>query len=76
MSDDLGGNGCLTSRESEIIDLVGRGFTQKEVAGHLGISAGTVKIHLQNVFVKLRARSSAHAVFLRVSETQNSKPKT
>ena len=50
----------LTSREQEVCELVRRGFTNREVAADLGISPGTVKIHLQHIFAKagVRARSS------------------
>lgn len=40
-------------RESEIVQLVGRGLRNKEVAQQLSISEGTVKTHLRSIFRKL-----------------------
>ncbi|HWR49515.1 MAG TPA: response regulator transcription factor [Bryobacteraceae bacterium] len=43
---------ALTGREREIMDLVGRGMKNREVAGELGIQPGTVKVHLKHIFEK------------------------
>jgi DNA-binding NarL/FixJ family response regulator len=45
--------GVLTSREMEIVRLVASGLHNKEIAGKLLISEGTVKIHLHHVYEKL-----------------------
>jgi two-component system nitrate/nitrite response regulator NarL len=45
---------ALTSREREITSLVSVGLSNKEIAQHLNRSEGTVKIHLHNIFRKLR----------------------
>jgi len=45
---------ALTRRETEIVELVCRGFSNKMIALELGSSAGTVKIHLQNIYQKLQ----------------------
>jgi DNA-binding NarL/FixJ family response regulator len=47
----------LTPREREVTLLVARGLKNKEVALELGLSNGTVKIHLHNIFQKLGATS-------------------
>lgn len=44
----------LTVREREIVDLVCRGMSNRAIAGHLGTAEGTVKIHLHNIFRKLK----------------------
>lgn len=44
----------LTDRELQIALLVSRGFSNKMVARQLGLSEGTVKIHVHNIFRKLR----------------------
>ncbi|WP_340267118.1 response regulator [Sphingobium mellinum] len=44
----------LTRREMEIARLVCRGFSNKMIARELESSAGTVKIHLQNIYQKLQ----------------------
>ena len=43
----------LTSREAEIAQLVSEGFPNRAVADQFGLSVGTVKIHLHNIFRKL-----------------------
>jgi DNA-binding NarL/FixJ family response regulator len=44
----------LTGREAEVAALVAHGLSNKTVAHHLGIVEGTVKIHLHNIYRKLR----------------------
>jgi DNA-binding NarL/FixJ family response regulator len=43
----------LTGRESEIVELLSHGLTNKEIARTLEVSTETVKKHLQNIFIKL-----------------------
>lgn len=52
----------LTPREVEILALVGQGLSNKAIARRLGISAHTVKYHLELVFAKLAVNSRAEAV--------------
>jgi len=40
----------LTGREREVLDLVGQGMANKQIARRLGIAERTVKAHLTNVF--------------------------
>ena len=49
--------GMLTERESEVASLVAKGLRNKAIAHYLGIGEGTVKIHLHNVYRKLRIKS-------------------
>lgn len=51
--EEVASSAALTEREREIIDGVGRGLTNKEIARQLGISDMTVKSHLQNIYAKL-----------------------
>lgn len=46
----------LTSRELQVLELVERGLTNREIALQLGIRAGTVKIHLKHIFEKTGVR--------------------
>ena len=48
------GDQGLTKREAEIAGLVSQGLANKAVAGLLGVREGTVKIHLHNIYRKLR----------------------
>jgi DNA-binding NarL/FixJ family response regulator len=43
----------LTPREREVLRLVTEGQTNREIAGQLGISAGTVKNHVEHIIAKL-----------------------
>ena len=52
----------LTARETEILNLLTRGFRSKEVAEQLRISFQTVNTHVRNIYEKLQVRSRAHAI--------------
>ena len=43
----------LSPREVEILHLLARGLSNKEIAAQLGVVEGTVKIHITNIFNKL-----------------------
>jgi DNA-binding NarL/FixJ family response regulator len=53
---------ALTSRELEVLALIGKGQTNGEIAAELFVSEGTVKTHINHVFTKLRLRDRAAAV--------------
>jgi two-component system nitrate/nitrite response regulator NarL len=59
---DEPGATLLTPREVEILAMVGDGASNKAVARRLGISAHTVKFHLEAVFRKLGVTTRAEAV--------------
>jgi two-component system nitrate/nitrite response regulator NarL len=42
----------LTPREYEIVALICRGMKNKQIAGELSITIGTVKVHLMHIFEK------------------------
>lgn len=52
----------LTDRESEILACLVNGLSNKETADQLGISDKTVKIHVSNIFKKLKVKSRSQAV--------------
>lgn len=43
----------LTTREREVLDLIGRGYSNKRIALELGIAEKTVKTHVTHVLAKL-----------------------
>jgi DNA-binding NarL/FixJ family response regulator len=43
----------LSPREREVALLVARGLANKEIARELGLSNGTVKLHVHKIFLKL-----------------------
>lgn len=49
----LSEGGPLTPRESEVLHWLGEGKSNREIAGILGISAGTAKQHVQSILAKL-----------------------
>ncbi|RDI62748.1 response regulator [Nocardia pseudobrasiliensis] len=52
----------LTTREAEVIGLIGRGLSNPEIAAALFISETTVKTHINNAFAKIGARNRTDAV--------------
>ena len=55
---------ALTPRERDVLILVARGFTNREIAEQLCTSTSAVKIFLHQACVKLEARNRAQAVIL------------
>jgi len=43
----------LTAREIDLIQMIAKGLRNKEIAGRLFISEGTVKVHLHHIYEKL-----------------------
>lgn len=56
--------GVLTGREREVLVLVGQGLGNAEIAGHLRVSSGTVKIHVSHVLAKLGCANRVQAAIL------------
>jgi LuxR family maltose regulon positive regulatory protein len=52
----------LTPKEREILELLGRNLSNKEIALAMSVGSETVKWHLKNLFGKLDASSRKHAV--------------
>ncbi|MFN0167787.1 MAG: response regulator [Bryobacteraceae bacterium] len=51
----------LSLRETEILRLVAEGKSNKEIAGQIGLSDGTVRIHLSHIFEKLGVHDRTQA---------------
>jgi len=52
----------LSKREMEILNLLGQGHSNQEIAAKLFVSLSTVKTHLQNLFEKLDVKRRMQAV--------------
>lgn len=60
----------LTGREREVLDLVCEGFSSKDIAGALDISARTIDAHRANIAEKLKTSSVAEFVRLTVAASR------
>jgi DNA-binding NarL/FixJ family response regulator len=56
------GHEALSAREREVLELVSKGTSNREIAAELFISEATVKTHLTHIFAKLGAKDRAAAV--------------
>jgi DNA-binding NarL/FixJ family response regulator len=53
----------LSRREIEVLGLVGKGLTNREISGLLSLSRLTVECHIKNIYKKLAVNSRTQAVF-------------
>jgi two-component system, NarL family, nitrate/nitrite response regulator NarL len=60
----------LSSRQDEILLLVGQGLSNKEIGAKLHLSDRTIKHHMTNVFQKLGVRNRLEAALLVRQKTQ------
>ncbi|MFG1607652.1 response regulator [Actinoplanes sp. NPDC049265] len=52
----------ITDRERQVLELIGRGLSNTEIARHLTLSLATVKTHIGRLLTKLQARDRAQLV--------------
>ncbi|MGC4074892.1 MAG: response regulator transcription factor [Nibricoccus sp.] len=52
----------LSPRELEVLNLVGKGMSNKEIGSMLGLTEGTVKVHLTNILDKLDVSDRTQAI--------------
>ncbi len=52
----------ISSREHEVLILLAKGLSNKEIAGSLGVSPNTVKTHVARLLEKLGARRRTEAI--------------
>lgn len=65
------GEVTLTEREEEILQLIAAGKSNKVIARELGISDGTVKVHVKNLLRKLNLRSRLEAAVWAIDRDAN-----
>jgi DNA-binding NarL/FixJ family response regulator len=58
----------LTKREQEIVALVSKGLSNKEIARSIEVADATVKVHLHNIFIKLDVTSRAKLAVLALKQ--------
>ncbi len=56
----------LTARELQVLELVSKGLRNREIAGIIGTTEGTVKMHLKHILSKLDATDRTEAVTIAV----------
>jgi DNA-binding CsgD family transcriptional regulator len=52
----------LTARENEVLLLLAKGLNRDEIAAKLFISPETVKMHIKNMYKKLKAKNKVDAL--------------
>jgi DNA-binding CsgD family transcriptional regulator len=65
------GEGVLTPREREVVELTLRGHSADALGKLLGISSGTVRIHRRNIYAKLRISSQGELFSVFISALAN-----
>jgi DNA-binding NarL/FixJ family response regulator len=60
----------LSSREHELLALLSKGFSNKEIADKLDIAYQTVKVHLKHIYEKLHVRSRTEALLKFMGEPE------
>lgn len=58
----------LSSREVEVLTLIAKGLSNKEIASTLSLVEGTVKVHVTNILGKLRVSDRTQAILAGVKQ--------
>lgn len=58
----------LTGREADVLKLIARGLSNKDIAGELVISEGTVRVHVSSILGKLHLASRTQAALYAIRE--------
>jgi DNA-binding NarL/FixJ family response regulator len=60
----------LSPRETEVLDLLAKGFLYKEIAEKTGLTYATVHTHIRHIYEKLHVRSRTEAVAVHLSHAR------
>jgi len=58
----------LTTRETEVLNYVAQGYSNKQIAAKLDISEQTIKNHVASIMIKLNANARTQAVVIAVQQ--------
>jgi two-component system, NarL family, nitrate/nitrite response regulator NarL len=67
-TDENAGKTDLSEREEEVLKLLARGYTNREIAGRLFITVNTTRVHLKNILEKLHLRNRQQAAAYAVQQ--------
>ena len=54
----------LTDRERQVLELLGEGLSNSDIAEKLDIAERTVEIYVRNIFLKLRVKNRTQAAVM------------
>ena len=52
----------LSESEREVIELLSRGWTAREIGEHMALNSRTIERHIENLRLKMNARNVAHLI--------------
>jgi DNA-binding NarL/FixJ family response regulator len=58
----------LSPREVEVLALIAKGLSNKEIAARLALVEGTVKVHITSIFSKMRVLDRTQAILAGVKQ--------
>ncbi|WP_420400649.1 response regulator [Flagellimonas sp.] len=58
----------LSSREMEILEMLGQGLNYKDIAKDIFLSPHTVKTHIKNIYSKLHVKNRAEAIYKAIKQ--------
>ncbi len=53
----------LSKKESELVQLLEKGYSNKLISAHLKVSENTIKFHLKNIYKKIGAHNRLEAIY-------------
>jgi DNA-binding NarL/FixJ family response regulator len=56
----------LSNRELEVLALVAKGLSNKEIGVQLNVVEGTIKVHLKNILSKLSVNDRTQAILVAI----------